>query len=460
MVVLACVVATPARAQEADTVTVRNCAASMAAPAADPRVVRAQGQIPSRWKLALETDGRATLFIVMVSCDLTVNGRSRPVTYAELGARLDHSALPTPERSRATSGFAGIPVDIYILGYYANDRELVRWYRAGTALGSRVEYVPGLALTRSGTGLREFSYKAPRPASSPFMFTAAITEPFFPVSPAIANFWHETAKGSVMIETNAAALRVGFFESSDLEAAPGSPLDRMLGGAVQHSICPVDKAADPLLGLAAHDFKAGCLATLDPGVEVWRKNLPRAVRPTRSPAPPPPSHSDIRRQCARYARQSINADVCAAGVEAGRAASAKYRDVNRAIADGYVQFTNCESSPMGAMGEHWARVDRMVDPALDVRAPEILLYLNTPQGRELLGFEYEQTATFGGLPVWGSTHPNAPVSARPSLLGGKAFDGPMAGHSPIQPWHYDLHVYTWVKNPAGLFEMWNPAVKC
>jgi hypothetical protein len=186
----------------------------------------------------------------------------------------------------------------------------------------------------------------------------------------------------------------------------------------------------------------------------------------RALSPDPQSHtsrqsrSDAWKQCAQYAKQGVNPDACAAGVAAGMAASAKYRDVNRAIADGYVKFTDCESSPLGAMGEHWARVDRMVDPALDVRAPEILLYLNTPQGRKLLGFEYEQTASFSGLPVWGSTHPDWPVSGRPSLLGGKAFDGPMAGHSPIQPWHYDLHVYAWVKNPNGLFAQWNPAVKC
>lgn len=173
-----------------------------------------------------------------------------------------------------------------------------------------------------------------------------------------------------------------------------------------------------------------------------------------------PAHSDAWNQCARYVAQGVDVDACAAGVEAGRAASAKYRDVNRAIADGYVKFTDCESSPLGGMGEHWGRVDRMVDPALDARAPEFLLYLNTAHGRQLVGFEYEQTAAFGGLPAWGSAQPPGPVSARPSLLGGKRFDGPMAGHSPIQPWHYDLHVYEWVKNPRGLFEQWNPAVRC
>ena len=156
----------------------------------------------------------------------------------------------------------------------------------------------------------------------------------------------------------------------------------------------------------------------------------------------------------------MNPDACAEGVDAGMAASTKYRDVNQAIADGFVKLTDCESSPLGGMGEHWGRLDRMVDQALDVRAPEMLLYLNTAHGRELLGFEYEQTATFGGLPAWGTTHPDSPPSARPSMFGGKTFDGPMAGHTAVQPWHYDLHVFAWVKNPTGLFEPWNPAVKC
>jgi hypothetical protein len=48
---------------------------------------------------------------------------------------------------------------------------------------------------------------------------------------------------------------------------------------------------------------------------------------------------------------------------------------------------------------------------------------------------------------------------RPSVLG-VPFDGPMPAHEPGQPIHYDLHMWLWVNNPAGLFAPWNPKVTC
>jgi hypothetical protein len=48
---------------------------------------------------------------------------------------------------------------------------------------------------------------------------------------------------------------------------------------------------------------------------------------------------------------------------------------------------------------------------------------------------------------------------RPSLFG-QEFDGPMEGHGPGQPIHYDLHVWLWKKNPAGMFAPFNPKVAC
>jgi hypothetical protein len=39
----------------------------------------------------------------------------------------------------------------------------------------------------------------------------------------------------------------------------------------------------------------------------------------------------------------------------------------------------------------------------------------------------------------------------------------MEGHHPLMPLdlhHYDLHVWLWKKNPAGLFSATNPDVKC
>ena len=45
------------------------------------------------------------------------------------------------------------------------------------------------------------------------------------------------------------------------------------------------------------------------------------------------------------------------------------------------------------------------------------------------------------------------IKERPSVFG-RPFDGPMHGHEPLMPkdlHHYDLHVWLWKENPAGLF---------
>jgi hypothetical protein len=54
------------------------------------------------------------------------------------------------------------------------------------------------------------------------------------------------------------------------------------------------------------------------------------------------------------------------------------------------------------------------------------------------------------------------IKARPELFG-RPFDGPMEGHHPLMPGalhHYDLHVWLFKANPAGLFSPTNPAVQC
>ena len=41
---------------------------------------------------------------------------------------------------------------------------------------------------------------------------------------------------------------------------------------------------------------------------------------------------------------------------------------------------------------------------------------------------------------------------------GVPLDGPMPEHAPGMGWHYDLHVWFWEDNPAGLFVPFNTAV--
>ena len=128
-----------------------------------------------------------------------------------------------------------------------------------------------------------------------------------------------------------------------------------------------------------------------------------------------------------------------------RQATAKYHNVNQALADGYIPVSGCEALPgVGAMGIHYLNPALASDLAVDPLAPEILLYAPSADGLRLVGVEYFVASV--GQPA-------------PSVLG-QAFDGPMAGHSPGMPEHYDLHAWLWQANPAGLFAAWNPHVSC
>lgn len=130
-----------------------------------------------------------------------------------------------------------------------------------------------------------------------------------------------------------------------------------------------------------------------------------------------------------------------------RAATAKYHDVNVAIADGYGPVSGCEASPDGVMGFHYLHPGRAGDAVLTATEPELLLYVPGEDGLELAAVEYFVAAAA------------VPEGEHPSILGVE-FDGPMPGHNPQMPVHYDLHVWTWKHNPAGMTAQWNPALKC
>jgi hypothetical protein len=136
-----------------------------------------------------------------------------------------------------------------------------------------------------------------------------------------------------------------------------------------------------------------------------------------------------------------------------RQATAKYHDVNVALADGFIQTPACVASPDGGMGIHFINPDRLMDPAENILEPEILLYVETADGMKLLGVEY-----FYGIGAPDTPVPN-PAPPAPILFG-RPFDGPMEQHEPGQPPHYDLHVWIWQPNPSGMFAPFNPNVSC
>ena len=98
----------------------------------------------------------------------------------------------------------------------------------------------------------------------------------------------------------------------------------------------------------------------------------------------------------------------------------------------------------GGMGYHYFNPSLGMDSEVNLTTPEILTYASADGKLRLVGVEY-----FVGIGV-----SEAPV------LFGLPFDGPMPGHIPGMPPHYDLHVWIWQPNPSGMFAMWNPKVSC
>jgi hypothetical protein len=135
-----------------------------------------------------------------------------------------------------------------------------------------------------------------------------------------------------------------------------------------------------------------------------------------------------------------------------RRATRAFKDLDTARAAGYERVSPCESDPKyGAMGFHYANPELLADGVIDPLKPEILVYQPTRGGDlELGAVEYFQVDADQDL----DTNDDLPY------LFGVPFDGPMHGHNPEMPKHYDLHAWLYRDNPAGLFAMWNPAVKC
>ena len=131
-----------------------------------------------------------------------------------------------------------------------------------------------------------------------------------------------------------------------------------------------------------------------------------------------------------------------------KAAMEKYQDPVVAVRDGYFSTLGCIAYAEGAMGVHFLN-PALIGPELDPMKPQILIY--EPEGDELrlVAVEWFVPLATG-------------IRERPELFG-QPFDGPMEGHHPLLPTelhHYDLHVWLFKDNPAGLFNTTNPDVKC
>lgn len=129
------------------------------------------------------------------------------------------------------------------------------------------------------------------------------------------------------------------------------------------------------------------------------------------------------------------------------------RDVQAAIDAGYIPTDVCVADPaLGGMGYHYVHPGYIADDIIDTTKPEVLVYHDGPNGELRLGavewlrFDADQDL--------------ATTDDRPFLFERYPFDGPMEGHEPGMPRHYDLHVWLYHHNPAGELTGFNPRVTC
>lgn len=134
-----------------------------------------------------------------------------------------------------------------------------------------------------------------------------------------------------------------------------------------------------------------------------------------------------------------------------REATARFRDVATATAEGYELHFGCVSGPDdGAMGLHYVNMSLVADGKLDPTGPEIVIYEPLPNGRlRLIGADF--------LVFKDAWH--AENQATPEL-GGQLmhlFESPNRFGLPD---FYTLHVWAWKHNENGAFVNWHPDVSC
>jgi hypothetical protein len=137
-----------------------------------------------------------------------------------------------------------------------------------------------------------------------------------------------------------------------------------------------------------------------------------------------------------------------------RAATARFKDINVAIADGWVQGTPCVSGPdTGAMGVHFVMPSRINNFVLQADEPQALIYEPLPGGAfRLVGVEFIVLANvWAGQPNGATTTP---------ALEGDLMNYISAPNRFGLPAFYELHVWAWEDNPKGSFADWNTHVTC
>jgi hypothetical protein len=135
-----------------------------------------------------------------------------------------------------------------------------------------------------------------------------------------------------------------------------------------------------------------------------------------------------------------------------RAATARFHGLDVALAEGYGPLHTCtdEESGLGAMGQHYVKGSVVGDTVFDLAQPEVLVYEPTSNGRmRLVAVEFVVFAD-----AW------AEVSSSPPTLFGRQLALVPEPNRYGVPAFYQIHVWLWKSNPAGMFSDWNERVSC
>ena len=126
-----------------------------------------------------------------------------------------------------------------------------------------------------------------------------------------------------------------------------------------------------------------------------------------------------------------------------RRATARYHDLDAAIADGFVFLHGCESRPEeGPVGILYVHMGRLVDGIIDPATPDALIYEPSSNGRpKLVGVELAIP-----YPLWAGAE-------SPEFLGASFQREDEFGV-------FGLHAWVWRSNPGGMFAESNPRVTC
>lgn len=137
---------------------------------------------------------------------------------------------------------------------------------------------------------------------------------------------------------------------------------------------------------------------------------------------------------------------------AARAGSARYGELDSAIADGFRRI----GGDFPGMGEHWVHSGRLMSGVIDAARPVILSYASIAGRPTLVGVAY-------ALPLGaGDSLPPTPRNAWHAHAGSvedASFLPSHAGHMASKGSRIAvLHAWVWLDNPAGPFATDNPAL--